>query len=55
MTMDSEDAVKSDFTEKRLNYLDAIQRLENLGFDQRMAEKRVCEWEDEENNARNGE
>ena len=45
--MDSEDAVKADFKGKRLNYLDAIQRLESLGYDSRMAEQRVCEWEDE--------
>ena len=45
--MDSEDAVEADFKARRLSYIDAIERLQGLGFDPRMAEQRVCEWEDE--------
>lgn len=45
--MDSEDAVERDFREHRLSYIDAIQRLENLGIDSKVAERRVCQWDDE--------
>jgi hypothetical protein len=45
--MDSEDAVEREFKAKQLSYIDAIERLQGLGYDPRMAERRVCEWEDE--------
>ena len=45
--MDSEDAIEREFKANQLSYIDAIERLQSLGYDSRMAEQRVCEWEDE--------
>jgi hypothetical protein len=45
--MDSEDVVKREFKARELSYIDAIQRLEKLGFESFVAERLVCEWEDE--------
>lgn len=44
--MDSEDAVERDFKAKQLSYIDAIGRLQGLGFEPHVAERLVCEWED---------
>lgn len=45
--MDSEDAVEREFKAKQLSYIDAIERLQGLGFEPHVAERLVCEWEDE--------
>jgi hypothetical protein len=47
--MNSEDAIEREFKTRQLSYIDAIQRLEKLGFESFVAERLVCEWEDEGN------
>jgi hypothetical protein len=46
--MDSEDAIKREFKARELSYIDAIQRLEGLGYSPEIAEHKVCQWEDAE-------
>lgn len=43
--MDSEDAIERDFRARQLSYIDAIERLQSLGIDPQVAERRVLGWE----------
>ncbi len=49
--VDSESAVETDFKARQLSYIDAIARLQSLGVDPQVAERRVCEWDDQEEEA----
>jgi hypothetical protein len=45
--MDSEDAIEREFKARELSYIDAIERLQSIGLEPDVAERRVCEWEDQ--------
>jgi hypothetical protein len=45
--MDSEDAIEREFKAGELSYIDAIERLQAIGLEPIVAERRVCEWEDQ--------
>jgi hypothetical protein len=45
--MDSEDAIEREFKARQLSYIDAIERLQAIGLEPIVAERRVCEWEGE--------
>lgn len=45
--MDSEDAIKREFQARDLDWISAIQRLQNLGYAQEDAEDMVAEWNTE--------
>jgi hypothetical protein len=49
--MDSEDAIEREFKARQLSYIDAIERLQAIGLEPIVAERRVCEWEDRDENA----
>ena len=44
--MDCEEAIYEDFANGDLKYLDAIQRLQGIGYDPKEAERVVSEWAD---------
>jgi len=43
--MDSEDAIRQDFLNGRIELIDAVSRLEMLGYAPRDAESLVNEWD----------
>lgn len=43
--MDSEDAIKYEYKNEGLEYIDAIQRLETLGYSSKDAEILIEEWD----------
>lgn len=45
--MDSEDAVERAFKAGELNYIDAVERLQNIGLSSQKAEMKVCQWDDD--------
>ncbi len=44
--MDSVDAIYREFVRQQLSLIDAIARLEGLGYESKDAEGVVCEWAD---------
>lgn len=44
--MDSESAILKEFLEGGLAFLDAVERLQSLGYDPKEAEQMVDEWAD---------
>ncbi len=45
--MEREDAIKREFQSRELDWLNAIERLQDIGFTSHAAEAKVVEWNDE--------
>ncbi len=50
--MDSEDAIKREFQAGELDWLSAIERLQDLGYDSHAADSKVGDWNGEGMGAR---
>ena len=46
--MDDYETIKADFKNGQLSFIDAIERLQAIGFDPQKAELRVFEWDQNE-------